>query len=83
MMMHFLIENGQNRSNSRQLSEMLSSSRKRKLSGKLLLNGMYFTEWRERCGEDMTAIKTQMNIYQNFLQTNTKSGKLFKKELIF
>jgi hypothetical protein len=32
-------------------------------------------------GEGMTAIETLMNIYQNFLQTNTKAGKLFKKEL--
>ena len=30
-------------------------------------------------GEGMIAIETQMNIYQNFLQTNTKAGKLFKK----
>ena len=40
---------------------------------------MYFTEWGEQRGEGMTAIKTSMNIYQNVLQTNTKSGKLLKK----
>ena len=39
----------------------------------------YFTEWGERRGEGMTAIKTPMNIYPNYLQTNTKTGKLFKK----
>ena len=44
---------------------------------------MYFTEWRERCVEGMTAIKTPMNIYQNFLQANTKAGKLFKKGFYF
>ena len=44
---------------------------------------MYFTEWRERCVEGMTAIKTPMNIYQNFLQANTKAGKLFKKGVYF
>jgi hypothetical protein len=32
-------------------------------------------------GEGMIAIETQMNIYQNFLQTNTKAGKLFQKGL--
>ena len=30
-------------------------------------------------GEGMTAIETPMNIYQNFLQTNRKAGKLFEK----
>ena len=37
----------------------------------------------EHSGEGMTVIKTQMNIYQNFLQTNTKDGKLFKKGVSF
>ena len=40
------------------------------------LKGCIF--WNGVNGEDMAAIKTQMNIYQNFLQTNTKTGKLFK-----
>jgi len=45
------------------------------------LKGLYFTECGERCGdrEGMTVIKTPMNIYQFFLQTNTKTGKPFKK----
>jgi hypothetical protein len=29
--------------------------------------------------DGMTAFKTAMNNYQSFLQTNTKTGKLFKK----
>ena len=42
---------------------------------------MYFTERGYGVGEGMIAIETQMNIYQNFLQTNTKAGKLFQKGL--
>jgi hypothetical protein len=34
-------------------------------------------------GEGMTGIKTQMNINQNFLQTNTKAWKRFKKGFKF
>jgi hypothetical protein len=37
-------------------------------------------EWR---GDGMTAFKTVMNNYQSFLQTNTKTGKLFKKGFEF
>jgi hypothetical protein len=33
----------------------------------------------KRHGDGMTAFKTAMNNYQSFLQTNTKTGKLFKK----
>jgi hypothetical protein len=33
----------------------------------------------ERRGDGMTAFKTAMNNHQNFLQTNTKTDKLFKK----
>jgi hypothetical protein len=36
----------------------------------------------ERRGDGMTAFKTAMNNYQSFLQTNTKTGKNFKKVLI-
>jgi hypothetical protein len=34
---------------------------------------------RTRRGDGMTAFKTPMNNYQSFLQTNTKTSKLFKK----
>ena len=33
----------------------------------------------EHSSEGMTVIKTPMNIYQNFLQTNTKIDKPFRK----
>jgi hypothetical protein len=33
----------------------------------------------ERRGDGMTAFKTAMNNYQSFLQTDTKTSKLFKK----
>jgi len=42
---------------------------------------MHCTEWGERGGGGHDNLKTLMNIYQNFLQTNTKFGKLFKKGL--
>jgi hypothetical protein len=34
--------------------------------------------WEPR-GDGMTAFKTAMKKYQSFLQTNTKTGKIFKK----
>jgi hypothetical protein len=37
-------------------------------------------EWR---GDGMTAFKTSINNYQSFLQTNTKTAKLFKKGFQF
>jgi hypothetical protein len=37
----------------------------------------------ERRGDGMEAFKTAMNNYQSFLQTNTKTGKLFKKGFSF
>ena len=33
----------------------------------------------ERRGDGMTVLKTAMNNYQSFLQTNTNTGQLFKK----
>ena len=37
----------------------------------------------ERRGDGMTAFKSAMNQNQSFLQTNTKTGKLFKKGFYF
>jgi hypothetical protein len=39
---------------------------------------MYFTEWESGVGWH-DSLYTVMNIYQSFLQTNTKTGNLFKK----
>ena len=36
-------------------------------------------EWEKLRGDGMTAIKRAMNNYQSCLQTNPKTGKLFKK----
>jgi hypothetical protein len=56
-MLRFLTENGRNRSNSPQLSEILKD---------------VFYGMGERRGDGMTAFKTAMNNYQSFLQTNKK-----------
>jgi hypothetical protein len=37
----------------------------------------------ERRRDGMTAFKTAINNYQSFLQTNAKTGKLFKKGFQF
>ena len=59
--------------------ELLLFINKMKIIRKTTVEKDVFYWMGERSGDGMTAFKTAMNNYQTFLQTNTKTSKLFKK----
>ena len=59
--------------------ELLLFINKMKIIRKTTVEKDVFYGMGERRGDGMTAFKTAMNNYQSFLQTSTKTGKLFKK----